>query len=715
MKPEHLSLLRTPGLPSAHPVLPWAVVAISRPDLEADAYRSQLWRVSLTGKDPVLLTAGDADTDPAISPDGAWIAFLRRTETGAQLALLDTRGGEARVLTGHPFGISGRPVWSPDSRRIAYTAPVPTSDRSERPSTPADEPARRFTTLTYRHDGIGFTGDRPRQIFALDVPSQAHPLDGEHSLVTPVRLTEGEASVAGPVWSPDGAFLLALRERIDAVRGDLVRIDVPAYLPPESEEVPAQAQVSVIETPIDVTGVAFGNVGGWLVLGTNDGADAEAGVAVSGLSDGGHWSGELYLTGCALEPDESNYIAKSSSLYRGDLGLSTLTNLQRLTDPEVDDILPGVGAGAVQVMDGGVDARVLVLRRARGRVEVVWAEPIVVTEGPEPRDPVRLIPVDHPGNVIGAHAFGDGRILATLSLGASAGEVVMLTPEADGAYRSENLTDLGAGLRAAAPPRPNLEIEAVSADGYPVHGWVVLPDPELFGPGPHPVLLTIHGGPHAQYEDTFFDETQAYVGAGYAVVFGNPRGSAGYGQAHARAIIDGFGTLDAQDVLALLDAALATYPELDATRQGILGGSYGGYLTAWLTTRPEASRFTAAIVERGFLDPVSFIGSSDIGWYFGLAYLGEDPEKVAAQSPMAHIGSVTTPTLVIHSEQDWRCPVEQGQRWYVGLKRNGVETEFLLFPGEGHELSRSGRPRHRVQRFEAILEWWQRYLPVRSV
>ena len=708
MKPEHLSLLRTPGLPSAHPVLPWAVVAISRPDLEADAYRSQLWRVSLTGKDPVLLTAGDADTDPAISPDGAWIAFLRRTETGAQLALLDTRGGEARVLTGHPFGISGRPVWSPDSRRIAYTAPVPTPERAEIPSSPAAEPARRFTTLTYRHDGVGFTGDRPRQVFALDVPSQAHVLDSEHSLVTPVRLTEGELSVANPVWSPDGAFLLALRERADAVRGDLVRINVPAYLPPESDDVPAQAQVTVIETPFDVTGVAFGN---WAFAGFEHDSDTGASEQV----DEGFG---VYLTACALEPDESNYIAKSSSLYRGDLGLSTLTNLQRLTDPEVDDILPGVGAGALQVMEGGADARVLVLRRARGRVELVWAIPSDVTavsEQPEVRDGVRLIPVDHPGNVIGAHAFGDGRILATLSLGASAGEVVMLTPEADGAYRSENLTDLGAGLRAAAPPRPNLEIEAVSADGYPVHGWVVLPDPELFGPGPHPVLLTIHGGPHAQYEDTFFDETQAYVGAGYAVVFGNPRGSAGYGQAHARAIIDGFGTLDAQDVLALLDAALATYPELDATRQGILGGSYGGYLTAWLTTRPEASRFTAAIVERGFLDPASFIGSSDIGWYFGLVYLGEDPEKVAAQSPMAHIGSVTTPTLVIHSEQDWRCPVEQGQRWYVGLKRNGVETEFLLFPGEGHELSRSGRPRHRVQRFEAILEWWQRYLPVRSV
>ena len=159
----------------------------------------------------------------------------------------------------------------------------------------------------------------------------------------------------------------------------------------------------------------------------------------------------------------------------------------------------------------------------------------------------------------------------------------------------------------------------------------------------------------------------------------------------------------------LLDHALATTPALDADRVGVMGGSYGGYLTAWLTTRTH--RFAAAIVERGFLDPVSFVGSSDIGWFFGLGYLGDaaTPEgaaTVAAQSPMAHVGEVRTPTLVIHSEQDWRCPVEQGQRWFVELKRRGVPTELLLFPGEGHELSRSGRPSHRVARFEHVLRWW---------
>jgi dipeptidyl aminopeptidase/acylaminoacyl peptidase len=272
------------------------------------------------------------------------------------------------------------------------------------------------------------------------------------------------------------------------------------------------------------------------------------------------------------------------------------------------------------------------------------------------------------------------------------------------------LTDFSAELRSTGRVRTGTELTATSQDGYPVHGWVTLPDPERFGDGPHPTILMIHGGPFAQYTHALFDEVQVLVEAGYAVVHGNPRGSSGYGRAHGLSIKDGFGTVDADDVLALLDAALQD-PALDADRVGVMGGSYGGYMTAWLTTRTD--RFVAAIVERGFLDPVSFVGSSDIGWFFGGAYLGEDPKAVAAQSPMAHVGNVTTPTLVIHSEQDWRCPVEQGQRWFVELKRRGVRAELLLFPGEGHELTRSGRPAHRRARFEHVLDWWARYLPVR--
>ena len=167
------------------------------------------------------------------------------------------------------------------------------------------------------------------------------------------------------------------------------------------------------------------------------------------------------------------------------------------------------------------------------------------------------------------------------------------------------------------------------------------------------MLLTVHGGPFTQYGWTLFDETQVYVSAGYAVVQCNPRGSSGYGSAHGRAIQGAWGELDAADVLAFLDAALED-PALDAGRVGIMGGSYGGYLTALLLGR--TTRFAAAISERAFTDPVSFVGSSDIGWFFPDVYLGTEPERIAAQSPLASAGAITTPTLVIHSEEDWRCP-----------------------------------------------------------
>jgi dipeptidyl aminopeptidase/acylaminoacyl peptidase len=296
-------------------------------------------------------------------------------------------------------------------------------------------------------------------------------------------------------------------------------------------------------------------------------------------------------------------------------------------------------------------------------------------------------------------ACAAGVVVAVVAHDRSAGELIALTPG-----RRRLLTAFGRRLGETGRVHRMRERTATAPDGYPVHGWVTTPP----GPGPHPVLLTIHGGPFAQYGWSLFDETQAYVSAGYAVVQCNPRGSAGYGEAHGRAIKGGFGQLDAADVLAFLDDAM-TDPALDGDRVGVIGGSYGGYLTTVLIGR--TSRFAAAVSERAFLDPISFVGSSDIGWAFPDQYLGTDPERLSAQSAMTTAGAITTPTLVVHSEEDWRCPLEQGARLYVELKRRGVPSELLLFPGEGHELSRSGRPRHRLARLEHVLRWWARWLP----
>ncbi len=357
-----------------------------------------------------------------------------------------------------------------------------------------------------------------------------------------------------------------------------------------------------------------------------------------------------------------------------------------------DDLDVEDGAGALVV----VGDRVLVRDLHRGGVRLLavpWgrpAEPTVLVEG-------RL--------AVTAHAGAGDTVVVVASSPERAGDLALVSASPE---EPRWLTDVSAQLRAEGLVVPQ-EVLAHSADGQPVHGWVLLPDPATYGVGPHP-LLTVHGGPFTQYDWGLFDEAQVYAGAGYAVVMCNPRGSAGYGFDHGRAVRGSLGTVDVEDVLGFLDHVLAEEAlSLDPQRVGVMGGSYGGYMTATLTTRTD--RFVAAIVERGYLDGTSFVGSSDIGWFFPGEYHG-DGEAVREQSPMSRVDRVITPTLVIHSEADWRCPVEQGQRWFTALRMRGVPTGLLLFPGEGHELSRAGRPRHRQQRFEHILRWWETHLPV---
>ncbi|WP_022919646.1 S9 family peptidase [Ruania albidiflava] len=679
MRPEHLSLFRMPGRAAVHPDGSWAVVSIARPDTEDDSYPATLWRVRLCDGELTPFTHGWRDTQPVFTPDGQHLVFLRQAKDGKpQLAVLDLAGGEPRVLTDHPLGVSA-PVPAPDSTRVAYTARVPEPGRYGTVDGvgPGAEPPRHITTFRYRLDGAGFLPDKPQHVFVLDLPSPADPVDdvprpeqespsGEQSGtaagerapgerdkpltvpgVTTRRLTTAAADHRIPVWTPDSRHVLVLRAQEDALAPELVLHEDAAG---------ADARV------LDVAGLV------------------PAGLAFS--RDGA----TLWLLLSDFGPDRMDFIGRSPALYRADWQAEAArfdaATLERLTDPTTTSL-----AGELEI--AGED--VLVGRMHRGTMEVArWREGRLSTA--------------LAGEVesSGACAVGtDGSALATASSVDTVGDLWLLP--SDGA--PGRVTDLSRRLRAEAGVITPVETTATSPDGYPVHGWVAVPE----GDGPHPVLLLIHGGPHAQYTPTFFDEVQTYAGAGYAVVFCNPRGSAGYGQEHGRAITGAFGDRDAADVLAFLDAAL-TDPRLAADRVGVLGGSYGGYMTAWLTTRTD--RFVAAIVERGFLDPASFVGSADIGWYFSEAYVGSDAEQVTAQSPMVHLDRVRTPTLVIHSEQDWRCPVEQGQRWYVGLKQRGVPAELLLFPGEGHELSRSGTPKHRLARFEHILRWWNRYLPV---
>ena len=655
MKATDLALLTSVSTPTTHPDGSRAVVEVSRPNLDSDSYVGQLWSVSLETGSRRRITRGVSDGSPKFSPDGSLLAFVRAPDKGrAQVFVASSDGGEAVQVSDAKLGVLDY-VWSPDSSRIVFVARVPEPGRygTVPELGPDAEPARRFTTLRTSANGVGYTTDRPRQLFIVDVPQPgdeplytAAPSVADERPTAPAAspearlLTSGEFDNGEPRFSPDGASIAFVSARHESRDIDLIQSVFTLSLEPGSE--------SVRLTPADAT------------------------VGVDSLAWG---HGGIHVLAMDLGPSRTDFIGRSGCLFH----VSEDGAFTRLTSDAND--LSG------DIHFSGDD--VLVLDSVRGRVVLrrVTPDGTVTTEA---GGDIEVSGVDVTGDtVVVAFATGD-----------STGEVGIVD---SGIARA--LTDFSAPLRGAGVIAPR-ELTITARDGYPVHGWTLTPA----GEGPHPVLLTIHGGPFAQYTVAFFDEMQVYADAGYAVVMCNPRGSAGYGVEHGRAIRQAMGTVDLTDVLDFLDGAIAANDSFDAARVGIMGGSYGGYLTAW--TIAHDHRFAAAIVERGFLDPEGFVGTSDIGSFFGDEYTGTDPREMAAQSPQSVVGQVTTPALVIHSADDLRCPLSQGERYYAALKRNGVETELLVFPGENHELSRSGRPRHRLQRFEAILEWWARYLPV---
>jgi dipeptidyl aminopeptidase/acylaminoacyl peptidase len=646
MKATDISALRVPGAPTLSPDARAAVVSLAHPDLDADDYTAHLWLVPTDG------------TAPPRRLTHGW----RDTE----------------------------PTWSPDGRWLAFV-------RAER---------------TDNGDGAPKVG-KP-QLWLM-------PVDGGE----PRRLTDHPLGVTAPAWSPDSTRLAytarvpepgrygtgtkvtpdaepprritTMRYRLDGVGFTRDRPNHIWVVDTDGGE-----PVRVTEGDADHAAAAWSPDGQWLtfVATRHDtaGDDLRAdvwvcrpdGTGLRALTGGGMSAGQpkftpdgqaVFFTATPLGPGDRAAVCRNTGLWSVPVAGGAPT---RLTDQERFTLAnPG---GMIEMTADGV----LFTNEHRGAVQLLR----VPFDGGEP-----AVLVDGERQVLGAAAAG-----ATMAVSVGdptrPGELAVLD---GGTLRT--LTSFGDGLADQVGLRPMTGITGTAPDGYPVPGWVVRPA----GDGPHPVLLMIHGGPFTQYGWRVFDEAQVYAGAGYAVVMGNPRGSSGYGESHGRAVIGNVGEVSATDLLALLDAALAGDASLDTGRVGVLGGSHGGFMTTWLAAH-HGERFRAAISERAVNAIDSFTGSSDIGWFFADDLYGPDLDRQAAQSPLNHADKIDIPMLIIHSEQDWRCPVEQAQRLFVALKHRGTPVEMLLFPGEGHELSRSGKPGHRVARFEAILDWWSRHL-----
>jgi len=247
------------------------------------------------------------------------------------------------------------------------------------------------------------------------------------------------------------------------------------------------------------------------------------------------------------------------------------------------------------------------------------------------------------------------------------------------------------------------------AGDWEIEGWYF---PPVTPAKNHPAVLYVHGGPQVDFGYGFYHELQYLAGQGYGVITINPRGGNSYGQAFEEAVIGHYGEGDFEDLMLGTDAALKLDPTIDPAQICVTGGSYGGFMTNWIET--HTSRFAAAVTQRSISNWISFYGTSDIGYFFTPWELKQDMRDITVLwhfSPLAYVQQATTPILILHGEEDLRCPTTQGKEFFVGLKEAGVETQLVLFPQSNHELSRSGLPNLRIERLKRINRWFKAHLP----
>ncbi len=627
---------------------------------------------------------------PRLSPDGTTVAFVVTRvdeETNSYLGdiYLAPSDGSAPA---RPFVSSersdGNPVWSPDGSHIAFTS-TRSSDEAQLYVIPVGGgEARRLTDLPEAVEEVAWSPDGTRIAFSARVRDAAYEEEDErkreprritrlsyrldnvgwtfdrprHLFVVPAdgsappeQLTTGEADDSGIAWSPDGTRIaFASRREPDwdvSTRSDLYVVPSAGGEPRRITSMDGSCGAPSWSPDGDTIAYEY-RPGEW-----DDPRHAR--IAVIDVA-----SGTRRILTEDLDRNCSPYPHIREPLFT-DRGL-----LFALEDSGNTPLyrVPADGSGKPEPVIEG-DMCVTGYDSASG---------VVVSARTTPTCPAEIY-------------TGDTRI--------------------------SHVTDaFTSGIELQAPER----YLATSADGSEVECWIVRPagfEPDRR----YPVLLNIHGGPFTQYGNRFFDEFQVYAGAGYAVVYCNPRGSSGYGEAWGRAIRGpaadgpGMGSVDYDDVMAALDTALQRYDFCDPDRLGVLGGSYGGFMTSWIVSHTD--RFKAAVSERAVNNWVSFFGSSDEGPAFKGeigAWPFEDVEAYLRISPTSYAPRINTPLLILHSENDLRCNIEQAQHLFAILRLLGKEVEFVRFPAESHELSRSGAPVHRVRRFEIILEWFARYL-----
>ncbi len=641
---------RTPSSPAITPGGGSTVYSLSWNDPKTDAAYSNLWIVSMHGENRPLTSGAYRDSDPAISPDGTRVAYLSNRSGSRQIHVrwLDGRN-QAQVTRADPS--PGSLAWSADSNWIAYTAFVAGKPEFSIAAPKPPKGAKWATppTVTTR---VRWRADK--------VPGQGLLEDGENHLFvipaeggSPRQVTESGISVSGtPSWTPDGKAIVIVGHAEPQGDRELYRDDI--YICPLASEPRKLAALTGDETNPVVSPngrqVAF--------LGFEDKGNAHHTKKLYVVGIGG---GATKWLATGLDRDLSNPVwrADSRSLYalaedRGEAHVHEIDldgGYRRLTN----------GVFRYNTVYGAGDTFTM---SRDGRFAIVRSSPL------EPKD--------------------------------------IVTFTANEPAKVSRLTRSNDALLEMRKPGAVEEINYPSFDGKRIQAWIVKP-PSFDAAKKYPLILDIHGGPHAMWGVEFNWQMQTYAARGFVVLYVNPRGSTGYGEEFGNVIHAKYPGDDFHDLMAGVDAVIAK-GYADPKKLFVTGGSGGGILTAWVVTHTD--RFAAAVSQYPVINWITQAGSSDIPllmhrWLKSTPW--QNPQQYISRSPLFFVDKVTTPTMLLTGEEDWRTPIAQTEEFYIALKTRGIDTAMVRFPNEPHGI-RGAHPSHWVLKVEYILGWFERYL-----